>query len=240
MAITFPQQTTFGTASATSPVTQSFSSQLPVNGNAVFAAFAITTNFAPGAITGVTDNQGKGNVWQIATGQPDGDSGNLGRVELWFCPSVAVSSLPFTVSAAYSGTQNAQAALLEVNGLIGTIDQVNGAGATSGTSLVLSNSAVNASALDLVIAFILLDNYTTSAALSSPATSGYTVWGTGIGIDGGRPCQASYKVVSATETSQATWSWTGSEQYAALIGSFPGTIPIVLPTSYFIDSTDYF
>jgi hypothetical protein len=220
--LTYGSATTNGGASTTTPHTRTFGS-LPANGDSVIISLAMVDNFAPGAVSAVTDNQGTGNVYSLLYAQNDGSSGDLGRMEMWGCPAVTVSTGPFTLSAAYTGTYVVQSALLEASGLANSnfLDQANGNGFTSITTLTLTNGSANSNANDLVLATLLLADYATNAP-NSPANTGYSVWGTGIGSDGGRETQASYKIVTSIETSQATWTWTGAEQGAAIIVTLKG------------------
>jgi hypothetical protein len=188
----------------------------------VLVAVALNNNFSPGNVTSVTDNQ-TGNTFSLIQRNNSFDS-NHGSVELWGCPSLSSASGTYTVSVAWAGTQGCKLAILEAAGTTGSLDQV-GTNQGSVTSLTTTAGGANTSANELVIAIIGVCNYNPTAALSNPASSGYTEWAfdNGNSDTDGTPSDYSYKIVSSIETSSASWSWTGATSAQSIIATFPGS-----------------
>jgi hypothetical protein len=195
-----------GTVTATSPATVTAT---VTAGNRLVVGFLSDNNFAQGAITGLTDTQSNSYGTAIAAVQVT----NACRTEAWECTASASGSV--TVSAAYSGTMNAQLVLFEVSGL-GAVDKIvteNNASATA-TTKTLTESGANASATAFVLGLISLSGYDTPSGMSNPGTTGYT---SGSFADTGYAKQSSYKVTAGSETSAITWSWSNAQLLSALL-----------------------
>lgn len=215
------QVKTFGTVATTTPATNTLTSA-PTLGNMVFVAVGMDDNFAPGVVTSVTDNNS--NSWSLYVAENDANSGDNCRAEIWWCSNItANSTTPFTVTAAYSSTMEVQIALMETTPYAADQQGVqNSSGATSST---VTATHANSTATNLVIAMCKLAFG--ASAQTTPANSGYTLWGNGTGDAGGAPVNASYKVLSALETSSANWSWTTSESNASILITLKPPVPAI-------------
>jgi hypothetical protein len=216
-----PTQTTTTTGTTASC---SFAS-LPATGNAVIVV--LKTNSSGGAPhpTSIADNQ-SGNTYVNIQTQDGG--GYPGATAIWWCPAIAAPSGTFTVTGTF-GTVTASTEMLvelyEVSGLAGTVDQSistndGGTGVKTATS---TNSSANTNANDLVMCAIVTGNNGVTGSLSTP-TTGYTVLNATDGTSTFGECaNTAYKIVSAIETSSATWSWAaiGSNSfYNAVLATF--------------------
>jgi hypothetical protein len=221
MSILVPQiafaPTLFGGATGTA----SFAT-LPAAGNAVIVKIGLPAN--PGNISSISDNQ-TGNTYTLVTGL-----NNVGSAAdyIYWCSSIGTPSGTFTVSVTTS-SGSPQVAIMEVSGLSGAVDVASDSSNTALTSFTMTNSSVNANANDLVVAGISLGTAfgATATSLTTPPTSSYTVLMFVDGATSGAPdngTSAGYKIVSALETSAASWSWTAgdSNPSVATIATFKG------------------
>lgn len=198
---------------ATSPATLTLSAT-PSVGDTLIIAVLFDDNYAPGSVSAITDNQ-TGNTYSLVKAQNDGNGGNNCRVELWRC-DVAGASGTFTISAAYTGTQNVLLVSVGYPGGLGAADQTVGAGTNAATATV-TEGAPNANASEFVIGAIVTGNYG-AGVISAPA--GYTEAANTYAGSNNYGREVAYKIVSSVETSSATWNWTTASQYAAVLATF--------------------
>lgn len=194
---------------------------LPTAGNAVIA---IWSSRSAVALSTVGDNQ-SGNTYSsviAATSSPNGTDS-----EIWWLPSVVGSTGTFTVTGTLGSSQVAVLTLMEVSGLTGVVDQTGTETALgSKTTVVCTASGANAHANELVVANLCVGYLGSASGTSNPCTSSYTSieFLDGNGSFSG-VCQTSYKIVSAIETSSATWTATsniGNAGCCASIATFTG------------------
>jgi hypothetical protein len=223
------QIATFGTVSSTTTATQNFSGA-PISGHGVLVGCCLENNFVPGNVTGVADNQsGSPNTYVNIIAQIDGEGGENFRTELWWCPSITYVSGTFTVTATMTASQVTQICLMEIAGWSISVDQTGGQGTTT-FPLIATCSSANTNAGDLVVA--LCGVAYGSSAITNPATttntspSTMTTWALGTGDSGGAQNQASYRIATTIETSNAHWSWTVGESGAGVIATFA---PLFIP-----------
>jgi hypothetical protein len=219
-----------GNGFGATPYSVSFTT-LPTIGNRV--GIAHMTRSGTGTIftiTGVTDNQGGGNVYTKNVQATD-IGGTIVDVEVWSCPSVVTSAGTFTITATLSGTpSNNWGGIFEASGVGATDETATANGATTPAAVVTALSP-NLSSTDVVVAMVGTD-FDVAPALSNPATPSYTtLFNTG---SGGPQANCSYKSLAAIETSSAAWTWTTTAlAWAAALVTFkpsggaagPGPLP---------------
>ncbi len=178
-----------------------------------------------GSISSVVDNQ-TGNTWIRGPHAVDsGGSGNQSIVECWYVPSVQYQSGTYTVTATPSSPgsgANPGSFILEVSGLAGTLDQQGTASdvAAGNTQLTVTATGANSNANSLVVCFFVKPS--DFLDFTAGPTSSYTAIAEFNGNSNGVSCVGGYKIVSATETSQAVSpSWATANFAAGVIATFP-------------------
>ena len=205
--------------SAATTLTCSLTS-LPSVGNAVIAIF---TTRGAAVVSSMADNQ-SGNTYAKVVAAAS-SAGSAGDAEIWWLSSVVGASGTFTVTVTASASEPLTLTLIEVSGL-NAIDQT-GSALYTGTNLAsatVTGSAANTNATDLVVAAFGAGYQTGPTGTSNPCTTGYTsvAFLDGNSAPYGGVTQVSYKIVSAVETSSATWTQTAGDfnTYAVALASF--------------------
>jgi hypothetical protein len=176
---------------------------LPSPGNSVIVIWSLQSSVA---LTGVADNQSGNTYVSVAV---ETSAANNVDSEIWWLPSISGSSGTFTVTGTIGTAHQISITIVEVAGLAGT-DKTGLQGAENNTdTLTVTASGANTNANDLVVVN-LSSGYTTTASGITAPTTGYTSINT---VNGSNPnyngvVQTSYKIVSAVETSSATWTAT--------------------------------
>jgi len=212
----------------TSPVTTSFAT-LPIQGDPVFVEVFLDTGTAL-AVTGVTDNQGVGNVYTKVVAASDGSTGAYSRSEIWWCQSIGATSGTFTVSVAFTPATVSLAtavALEAVNAATPAFvaDQVGVLSTTSASSMTVVASAPNVQAIELVLAAFNFANFNGAGnGITYPPNTGYTAW---YGVTTGEELTSGYKQTGALETSSASASCNTGGFGCAVLATFrqPGVVP---------------
>ena len=199
-------------------------SVLPQPQHAVMFGLLATANYDGTTITGVADNQG--NVYSKVVSATSG-SGSFGEGEIWTCASIGTPTGTFTVTAT-NGASNGEPCMLflleeDTNRLVDqTGVQSDVAAAAAGT---VTASAPNTNAAALVLAAVAIVSYNGPGwSVSDHASSGYTSL-VADRSDNGRDFEVSYKEVSASETSAASWTWSGTSQWFAVLATFKSGAP---------------
>jgi hypothetical protein len=194
-------------------------STLPTVGNSVIVIWNLQTSVA---LTGVADNQSGNTYSSVAV---ETSSANNVDSEIWWLPSISGSTGTFTVTGTIGSAHQISITIVEVSGLT-AVDKTGLQGASNnGTTLTVTASGANTDANDLVITDLSSGYTTTSSGITAP-TTGYTSINTLIGTnpDYNGVVQSSYKIVSATETSAATWTVTNAFNGAAgTLATFKGS-----------------
>jgi hypothetical protein len=197
---------------------------LPGAGNSVIIGISLVLS-AVGVVTGVTDNQGVGNIY-VKLGN-ETTIGGGGDAEFWWCSSIGNTSGTFTVTATNSGTlsgSNSGMGGMEATG-INAIDQTGVAQSNAVNSLSVTASGANTNAFDLVLAGFTSGS--TSGTGFGPPSTGYTAW-FNTSTSGPSWLTYGYKIVSATETSAATSTWGNSANACGIVVTMK---PAVAPTA---------
>jgi hypothetical protein len=200
MAIAYVRDTGKIRGSNVSSLAGSFGT-LPAVGNDVFTLSGTFGFSNGGAISAVTDNQGNSYTERVeATGGGEGCASTIYQTR------VATSSGTFTFTLDPADTTVYIAAIgVEFSGLDNpSIDKTGTAVSTTGDATVTA-SAANAQNDTLVLAVACLEAPDAAANWTTP-TTGYTALY--VEQDGATYLsgQGSYKIVSAVETSSATWT----------------------------------
>jgi hypothetical protein len=183
----------------------------------------------------VVDNQGGGtaNIFTRVIRQFDsGGSGFHASAEIWYCPSIVSASGTYTVTATSNNPGSGAgcaAGFIECNAAL-TADVPGSLADTSGanTSLTVINGTANSVANEIAIAHIGLTS-TVAGEFSVGPSSGYTnVVVTSSGAQG-FATSGGYKILSAVETTQASWSWTTATWCAGVVATFKG--PLIVAQS---------
>jgi len=200
------------------------------------AAFVCVSVF-DGSVSSITDNQG--NTFTAVGSKVNVDV----SCYIYYCADIGAAP-----TGTYTVTVNISAAGFHAGSAFGfwisnpgagTILDKQGNASGTATSATVTCSGANAQAAEVVVAILVADNSPAPAGISDPATTGYTTFGVeqdaGTYIGG----QASFKVLAATETSSAHWTWTNSGAWAAYIATFKlaggggGTPIAVLASNYY-------
>ncbi len=201
---------------------------LPLAGSAIVITLSVGGGIGGSTVSSVTDNQGSGvNTY---TSRVFGSDVSASNAFIIACDAIAAPSGTFSITLAFSSNLFASANALEwTQPLSSPLDKTGNIASTASgqTSATVTASAANANPADLVVA-VLANNGTnnTNAGITDPATTGYTTIGVQQNVDAFIGYEAAYKVLAATETSSASWSWTGgaSNSTAAAIATFKGTV----------------
>jgi hypothetical protein len=198
---------------------------LPTTGHSVLVELDFSLSGGSNVtISSIADNQGVSNTYTLVK---SAFSGFGGSTFLYWCPSIGTTSGTFTITVNITSSTNSNGwnwAIMEASGLAGTVDQTGSNTGNPVTTLTATAAGANATANELVIGGMIMGNFNNSPALSNPPTTGYTTWFIDQStINGQTGAGAGYKIVSAGETSAATWSWTGSGHASALVATFQGS-----------------
>jgi hypothetical protein len=180
----------------------SFSST-PTVGNLLIAYINFGPNYG-GTITGATVTDNQGNTWATAAFSIL----NNGAGAISYCvPTTSSGTFTVTAQPTVSGTSDAAVgvALQEWSGMSATpFDQSGTSNAISGSPFTVTASGANATADSLVCA-LLTARSTITAIDNNPPSTGYTHVFSSLTSGATEPAVASYKVVTAGETSSADW-----------------------------------
>ena len=192
---------------------------LPTVGNSVIVIWNLATSTA---LTGVADNQSGNTYSSVAI---ETSVANNTDSEIWWLPAIVGSTGTFTVTGTIGSAHQISITIIEVAGLSAT-DKTGLQGAENNTTtLTVTASGANTNANDLVIANVGSGFFATASGITT-ATSGYTSLNTLDGTNANYQAvvQTSYKIVSAIETSAATWTVTTAFNGAAgTLATFKGS-----------------
>lgn len=195
-------------------------------------------NMFPGSATlsGVADNQtGSPNTYTKLT--------SIASIhvsaELWWCQNPVINLANYTATGTLSGSVDCLPRLIELSGITGSDSNGTASNTSIATSLLaVTCSGANTNANDFIVGLCAMNYYPSANPLLLGA-SGYTNMGTDQGF--GVPyvdSNCSYKLVSAPETSSASWPWTydgtNPASYVALIQTFKTTSSSAVPIAWII------
>jgi hypothetical protein len=223
-AISVVRQSTQGNFSPSASWTTSFA-VLPSSGNTIIVVITAWQSTPP-TVNTITDNQGVGNSYGLPTNGHASDADGVSTY-IYRCKSIGATSGTFTITVNWTGAISVYGSIkaIEVSGLdtTNTDDVSSQSNLTGVTTKTQTNGSANASANDLAVGCITVDTGSVAVGLTDPPT-GYSsihVQQDGSTYIGG---ESAYKIVSALETSAATWSWTsgGANAYASVLATFQG------------------
>lgn len=220
MSIVVAQMSTMQNNAAQPTWTTSFPS-LPSPGNTIIVVLTAWQTTQPTVAT-IADNQGVGNSYGLP---PNGNTGITATAYIYRCKAIGATSGTFTITVTWTGGTNVYGSIraLDVSGLdtINIDDQSSATTlSTATTSHTETIGSQNSNANDLVVAAISPDTGVSSSAITDPAATGYSsimVQQDSSTYTGG---EASYKIVSALETSSASWTYASAAAYASVVATF--------------------
>jgi len=159
-------------------------------------------------------------VVRIADG---GSSGFNADVEVWWCPAITLVQgiLPYvlTVNTNLVSGKNIDLKIYELSGLLGTVDQTGTGNSSSGVAAGSATAGgVDAQAHDFVVTAIRTSSGA-AAPLTDPASTSNPVPFTSGYLDS-FAVETSHRINTSAVTNNASWTYGGSSQYAAVIASF--------------------
>jgi hypothetical protein len=165
-------------------------------GNALVVFAAINTN----TTLSVADSS-NGTYTQVGTTQIGGVTCGI-----WVFFGIAAAASGVNTVGVTSGGFNGPIAVVEVSGLSGVTDGYNGNG--NFTTAISSGSLTTTNANDVVLGFFGVGN-------------NFVSYGSGwLGLDGTVNVASEYQIVSATGSYTATFTTTGSNNWASAIAAF--------------------
>ena len=192
----------------------------PGNLLVLFVAYAQTTNGAPPTVQGWTAAENP-----TATSSPG--IGIFCGAAIFYREASKDTVVKATIiPGAGSGSASISSCMAEFtfNESATSLDKHTNNGADTSTSGNTGTTATTSIAGELVVALIGIADVTgaphANSGLTDPATSGYSTVAVNQNSNNGLAFQASYKEVSATGTQTASWTWTDSSAYQAVIATF--------------------
>jgi len=182
------------------------------------SAVFICVSIFDGSVSSITDNQS--NTFTAAGSKVNVDV----SCYIYYCPDIGAAptgTYTVTVNISAAGFHAGSAFGVWVsNPGTGTILDKQGSGSGTATSATVTCSGANVQAAEIVIAVLCADNSPAPAGISDPATTGFSSMGVEQDASTFVGGEASFKVLAATETSSAHWTWTNSGAWAGCIDTF--------------------
>lgn len=183
-------------------------SSLPTSGNCVAVFIGEDSASGASSVASVTDNQGN-----TYTARAQAGNASNANAQIWTCDVIGAPSGTFIVTVTLNTNSFGSAIASEISGLTATIQDhtgTNNGASGSRSTFSVTASGANTNAICIVLACIYWNASSANVGLSTPASSGYT--SLAVQQDGNTygGFEASYKVVSATETSSATWTFNSA------------------------------
>lgn len=203
MAIAFVQKTAkFSSASGSSVA----AAALTVTAGNMLVVTVTTWNNSGSHTVTVADD--KGNTWNSAVSVEDSSgTGDASKATIYYAMNCAAGSTTVTVSSslgstAFEGNVSEFSGLLTASALDVTANSPHNSGGTSCTP----TTGTTAQADELVVGVMAVNSADTTCNISDPP-SGYTSIGVNQDSNATIGHEGCYKIVSATGTQSATWSF---------------------------------
>lgn len=174
------------------------------------------------------------NTWTTDVAQDDNTHYARGLIASALNVVGSAVSVTITPTVGGSGTFYCNGNITEFSGTLtaSALDSVSAAADIAGstTSATATLSGNTAQADELLIALLVIDDTTTNAHISTPASSGYTSIGVDHDANNSIGYEASYKVVSSVGTHSAGWTFDSIVDGVVLIAAYKAAAGGAPPT----------